>query len=157
VLELFETRAAVVGAFAASEALDALRPAGAHRCRVASDEAMFVGPPGAGEQLLRDSAAVTAGDADAIVLDVADGWAVWTLSGEEAPAAFARLSRFPSDDGFVQGDVAGVPTRVIVERGRIHLLVPATSRDQMRARILDRCPGISERSEPASWGVGTHP
>jgi hypothetical protein len=79
VLELFETRAAVVGAFAASEALDALRPAGAYRCRVASDEAMFVGPPGAGEQLLRDSAAVTAGDADAIVLDVADGWAVWTL------------------------------------------------------------------------------
>jgi hypothetical protein len=118
---------------------------------------MFVGPPGAAEPLLRDAAAVTAGDVDAVVLDVGDGWAIWTLSGEEAPGAFGRLSRFPADDGFVQGDVAGVPTRVIVERGRIHLLVPAMSRDQMRARTLDRCPGITERSEPASWNLGTHP
>jgi hypothetical protein len=157
VLELSETRAAVVAAFAASEALDALRPAGAYRCRVAPDETMFVGPPSLAEPLLRDATAVTAGDPDALVLDVGDGWAVWTLSGEEAWGAFGRLSRLPADDGFVQGDVAGLPTRVIVERERIHLLVPAMSRDQMRARIFDRCPGVTERTELASWDPGTHP
>jgi hypothetical protein len=154
VLELVETRASVVGAFASARALDALRPAGATRCRVAPDEAMFVAPPSAAAALVRDASAVTAGDVDAIVLDTTDGWAVWTLAGEAVRDAFARLSSVEPSHGYAQGEVAGVAVRVIAQEDRIHLLVPAMWGDHLRRRILARCPEVVARSDPQAWEPG---
>jgi hypothetical protein len=151
VAELIRTRAAVVSAYAALEALDALRPAGAFVCRVAPDESMFVSSPLFEEELLRDVGAVTAGDADAIVLDATDGWAAWTLDGDGAGAAFERLSHIRRQRGFMQGDVAALPARIIAESGRIHLFVPSMLGECLRERILARCGDVVEQDEPRDW------
>ncbi len=135
-LELTATRVSVVGAFASPEALDALSPAGAYRCRIAPDEAMFVADVDA-SALVRDASAVTAGDPDAVVLDMTDGWSVWTLAGDGAREAFAFLSELElPDEGYVQGDVAHVPVRVIARPDRLELFVPAMWGAYLRERIL---------------------
>lgn len=136
-LELAATRSSVVGAFASPEALDALSPAGAYRCRVAPDEAMFVAEADVAGALVRDASAVTAGDPDAVVLDMTDGWTVWTLAGDGARDTFAFLSELElPDEGYVQGDVAHVPVRVIARRDRLQLFVPAMWGAYLRERIL---------------------
>lgn len=136
-LELVRTPVTVVAAFASSEALDALSPAGAYRCRVAPDEAMFVGPADAAAALVRDASAVTPGDPDAVVLDVTDGWTVLTLSGDEAREAFSHLSELElPEEGYVHGDVAHVPVRVIAAPGRLRLFVPAMWGEYLVERIL---------------------
>ncbi len=154
-LELVTTDVSVVGAFASPPALDTLAPAGAYRCRVAPDEVMLVREPGAGDALVRDASAVTAGDPDAVVIDTTDGWAVWTLEGDTRSEAFARLSDLLlRDHGYVHGDVAHVPVRVIVDPDRLHLFVPVMWRGYLRRRILERCStlDISERAIAAAWG-----
>ena len=153
-LELIDMRASVVGVFATVEALDALRPAGAYRCRVAPDEAMFVAPPSAGVPLLRDASAVLAGDSDAVVLDITDGWTIWTIAGDPVRGTFARLSALEVGDGYRQGDVVGVAGRVIAERDRIHLFVPAMWGNHLRTRVLALCPGIVPRADPEIWDLG---
>jgi sarcosine oxidase gamma subunit len=129
VLELDASSTSLIGVFGEPGALDALD--GVYR--VAPDEAMAVGEP--------DTIATTLlEDPHAVVLDVTDGWAALTLSGANLRAAFARLSalRLP-DEGFVQGDVARVPARVIVERDRLRILVPAMWAEHLRSQILRRC------------------
>ncbi len=144
-LELVRTPVAVVATFASTEALDALSPAGAYRCRVAPDEAMFVGRADAAAALVRDASAVTAGDPDAVVLDVTDGWTVLTLSGDEAREAFSHLSELElPEEGYVQGDVAHVPVRMIAAPGRLQLFVPAMWGDYLVGRILGLGLDISE-------------
>jgi hypothetical protein len=155
VLELVTTEVSVVGAFASPGALDTLTPAGAYRCRVAPDESMLVREPGVGAALVRDAGAVTAGDPDAVVVDTTDGWAVWTLEGDARIEAFARLSDVRlGEQGYVQGDVAHVPVRVIVDASRLHLFVPVMWRGYLRRRILERCStlDVRERAIAASWG-----
>ena len=53
---------------------------------------------------------IAALDGDAVVLDVTDGWAAWSLVGDDAAHALSYLSQLdaPQDGGFVQGDVAHV-------------------------------------------------
>ena len=152
-LELVATEVSIAGAFAEPHALDALFPAGAFRCRVAPDEAMFVREPGVVGRLVRDAGAVTAGDPHAVVIDATDGWSVWTLVGDAAADAFSRLSALRPDDGYAQGDIAHVPARVIAEHDRLHLFVPATLGEYLRVRILARCAnlGLTQRDEPAAW------
>ncbi len=151
-LELVATQASVVGCFAAPEALDVLAPtSGTYACRVAPDELMLVGEPGAEAAL---AAAATAGttalDPDAIVLDTTDGWAIWTLAGDAARDAFTRLSAVElPDEGAAQGDVAHVPVRVIALPDRLHLLVPAMWGGYLRERILDRCASLGVREATA--------
>jgi glucokinase len=151
---LSATHAAVTAVYASAEALDRLAPAGAVACRIAPDEAMFVAAPQDADRVVRDAGAVTAGDPDAVVLDATDGWAVWTLVGEAAHDAFARLSRLELPvTGFMQGEAAHVAVRVISSSGRIDILVPAMWRDYLRERILARCAdlGIGE-GVPGAWG-----
>lgn len=159
-LELVETRVFALGCFAAPEAADALmRAPGAYACRVAPDEVLLIAEPGASEDLARASAeTATAADPDAAVLDTTDGWAVWTLEGSDAREAFARLSAVPlPEEGFTQGDVAHVPAKVVVSKGRerlrLHLLVPAMWSAFLRERILHDCAslGVRRRAEPAPW------
>ena len=155
-LEFSATPVSVVQVFAEASALDALAPAGATRCRVAPDEAMFVREAGAGRALFRDAQAVTAGDADAVIVDGTDGWAVWTLSGERLSDALERLSHLEIDanvDGFTQGDVAHIPVRIVVDHGRVHLLVAAMWEDYLRQRILSRCADLGVATGTATtWG-----
>ena len=100
---------------------------------------MVLGEPGAAPTVSID-------DPAAVVLDVTDGWTVLTLSGDRVRDAFAQLSalRLP-DDGFVQGDVARVPARVLVEPDGLRILVPAMWGDQLRSRILARCANLGIR------------
>ena len=151
--ELLATAAAVVEAFADAQALDALAPAGARICRVAPDEMMLVSEPAAADRLTRDAGAVTAGDPDAVVVDASDGWACWTIAGEGAEAAFARLSELHAPKtGVVCGDVAHVPVRVLGDDGALHLFVPSMWRDYLREQIVSRCAGVRETGE-ATWGA----
>ena len=152
-LELAPTEAALALVMASPQALDALAPAGAYRCRVAPDEAMFVREPGAAEALVRDAGSVRAGDADAVVLDASDGWAVWTLSGDAARDAFTRLSPMRPVQGFQQGEVANIPVRLVVEGERIHMFVQAMWRDYLRRQVLDRCKklGVTQSVAPMPW------
>ena len=151
--ELVATAVSVVVAFADAHALDVLAPAGARTCRVAPDEMMFVAEPATAGRLTRDAGAVTAGDPDAVVIDASDGWACWTIAGEGTGAAFARLSELHAPDGgFVCGDVAHVPVRVIGDDGALHLFVPSMWRDYLREQILSRCADVREAGE-ATWGA----
>lgn len=117
----------LTGCFASGEALDALAvPDGTVACRVAPDELMLIGDA--------DSVAdaVSEADPDAVVLDLTDGWCV----GECSREAFSRLSEIELPaEGFVQGDVAHVPARVIAEPDRILLFVPAMYENYLRGRI----------------------
>jgi hypothetical protein len=153
VAELIATAVSVVVAFADARALDVLAPVGARTCRVAPDELMFVAEPGAAERLTRDAGAVTAGDPDAVVIDASDGWACWTIAGEGATEAFARISELqPPGSGSVCGDVAHVPVRAIGDGGTLHLFVPSMWRDYLREQILSRCAGVREAGD-ATWGA----
>jgi hypothetical protein len=121
---------------------------------------MLVREPGAGAARVRDAGAVTAGDHDAVVVDTTDGWAVWTLEGEARNEAFARLSHLQlRDQGYVQGDVAHIPVRVIVDPSRLHLFVPVMWRGYLRRRILERCStlDVMERAISAAWGSIAEP
>ncbi len=138
-VELRATRTVVVEVYASAEALDRLAPAGATVCRVAPDQSMFVVADTDADRVVRDAGAVTAGDADAVVIDATDGWACWTLSGDDARQAFSRLSRLELREGFTQGEAANIPVRVISGHGRIDLLVPAMWREYFKDRILERC------------------
>jgi hypothetical protein len=131
---------------ASPRALDGLPEA----LRIAPDEALVILPPGdtapeIGAQLARS-------DPDAVVLDVSDGWAAWSLEGEGATDALAHVSELElPTEGFVQGDVARVPVKVIARDGVLHLLVPSMWGAYLRDRILVRCPGVTERREPQEW------
>jgi hypothetical protein len=146
VLELLSTRASVLGCFASSEALDRMPSS----FRVAPDEAMIVGKPSDPQ-----TASVTErlGE-DALVLDMTDGWAIWTLAGDGAREAFTYLSPVQlTDGGFTSGDVARMPVRIVSRSDRIHLLVPAMWRNYLRERILHDCASLDvrERAEPVDW------
>jgi sarcosine oxidase gamma subunit family protein len=157
VLELIPTRASVVSSFATTDALAELSPpAGTYLCWIAADEAMLVGPPGEGTRrvwAVRD--AVRNRDEDAVVLDVSDGWTLWTLAGGGAREAFLRLSDVELEaEGYVQGDVARVPVRVIALGERLHLLVPAMWEEHLRDRIRAAASDLDLRTSPATdWGL----
>lgn len=79
-------------------------------------------------------------DPDAVVSDVSDGWVVHRLEGPGSREAFARLSELmlPAS-GFVQGAVARIGVRVLVDGDRLDLLVPSMLAAHLRERIEDEC------------------
>lgn len=134
VLELVRTTVSVVTAVAGPQAIDAAmdEPGG---YRMAPDELMSIGG-----SLDRIREAVEAVDPDALVVDASDGWATWTLRGDGARPSFAYLSSIElPTEGCVQGDVAHVPVRVVVEDDQVHLFVPAMWSAYLRERLLHRC------------------
>jgi sarcosine oxidase gamma subunit len=79
-------------------------------------------------------------DPDAVVRDVSDGWLMHTLEGPGARDAFARLSELELPaSGFVQGGVARIGVRVLVQGDRVDLLVPSMLAAHLRERIEDEC------------------
>jgi sarcosine oxidase gamma subunit len=158
VLELVATEAAlvaVVGDARAAAAVGSLD--GAVTCPVAPDEALLIGPPDARERLAKTATErATSADPDALVVDVTDGWAVWTLEGEGLRAAFSRLSPLTLPDrGFTQGDVARVAVKIVVDGPRLHMVVPVMWGDYLHDRIIERCRslGVHERSAAASFAA----
>ncbi len=138
-VELAAAGVSVVGCFAAPVALDSLGGiAGTMACRVAPDEAMILGARGSAAEIVRVATSrARAEDPDAVVLDVTDGWAVWTIAGDGAREAFARLSAVVlPPEGFTQGNVANLPVKVVALPDRLHLLVPAMWGAHLRGRIL---------------------
>ena len=116
---------------ASADACDtAERTSDASVCRVADREVLIVGDV--------DVHAVRAAiDEDrAVVADVSDGWSSLVLEGADAAEAFSRLSelRLPAS-GWIQGGVAGAPAKVLVEPGRLTVLVPAHVAAHVEERV----------------------
>lgn len=132
-------RFGVVGAFGPPDALDALQaPAGARACRIARDElALVCAPEAVGGLLAAVAPQVARADGGGFALDLSDGWAGFTLSGD-VERAFSHLSELelPGDGGFVQGDVLRAPVRVLGGQGRIDLLVPSPWGTYLRDEML---------------------
>ncbi|HUL85500.1 MAG TPA: hypothetical protein VLX89_08305 [Actinomycetota bacterium] len=141
------TSLGVVHASASADALDRLVvPGRARACRVAEDELLLLcARDDAGEIVREVRDRLGAGDADALVLDVTDGWAAVTLSGRDPRAAFAYLSALELPvDGFVQGEVVRLPAKVVVEADRVHILVPSMVEVHLHDRLRRRLghPGV---------------
>jgi sarcosine oxidase gamma subunit len=163
VLELSELAATVVTCVAGPAAVDQVATTPGRVLRIAPDEAMIVREPGAAEASTAAALAAAARvDADALVLDTSDGWAIWALAGAEALNAFARLSQLSlageaprralAKGEVAQGEVAHVPAKVVVVGDEIRLLVPAMWRDAVRDRVLADCADLGTReTEPRGW------
>jgi hypothetical protein len=142
VAELVRPDVAVVLCAAGVDALDALVPPGrgARQLRTAPDESMFVCRPSDAADVLREvDDRVRALDADAVVLDVSDGWAATRLTGDDARTAFAYVSQLdpPSAEGFVQGDVARVAAKVLADADGLTILAPAYWEAHLLERLVD--------------------
>ncbi|MDQ3210992.1 MAG: hypothetical protein M3Q20_07375 [Actinomycetota bacterium] len=129
--ELQPASPSVVVVLASIEACDRVsEEAGATAMRVAPRELMLVGDV--------EAAAVrrALAEPDAIIEDVSDGWAVFELLGDDAREAFARVCELELPaEGWVQGEVARAAAKVLVEPGRITILVPAMLGTHVEERI----------------------
>ncbi len=153
-LELARTEAAFVSCMAAPEALDAVHAAKTETLvRVAPDELLLIGALGSGPKVAAAAAkAIRAADDDALVTDVTDGWIVWTLGGSDAHDAFERLSMLHLPGaGVVQGDVARLPVKVVVDGEHLHLAVPSSWAAYLRERIVALPLQVAEAAEPQPW------
>jgi sarcosine oxidase gamma subunit len=120
----------VVAVLAPADVCDRLAPPGdVSLLRVAPGEALLVGPV--------DMAAVGAVvGGSGLVVDVSDGWVALVLEGADAPEAFARISELELPErGWIQGEVARAASKVLVEPGRIVVLVPAMLASHVDERI----------------------
>jgi sarcosine oxidase gamma subunit len=149
VVEYCPLRMAVILCCAEPAALDALTHSAAHACRVAPDELMLIDAPAQAQPLYTTArSGLHHVDPAALVLDVSAGWAAWQLSGDAAPAAFARVSAIPMTDGFAQGAVAGVPARVLVS-GSVIILTASTLRHHVGRRVRESCADLHAVERPA--------
>ena len=120
----------VVCVLGSSEVCDAVEARdGLTLMRVAPREVMFVGP---GD--LSDVPSSTG--PRAWVEDVSDAWVALTLEGADAPDVFARISELePPKEGWIQGEVARAPAKVLIVEDRVTLLVPAMLAAHVEERI----------------------
>jgi hypothetical protein len=69
-------------------------------------------------------------------MDTTDGWFSLTIQGEDTGSAFGSLSRLElSDRGFIQGEVAHVGAKIVVEDSGVRILVPAALEHHLRSRV----------------------
>lgn len=131
--ELRAVSPTVVAVLASAAACDGVpAPGGAILCRVAPREALVIGAVAAAD--------VRVDEPGAIVEDVTDGWAAFELTGSDATEAFARLSELELPaEGFAQGEVARIGAKLIVEPGRLTILVPAMLGAFLEERIRTDC------------------
>ena len=128
--ELRRELPSVVAVLASADACDRLTPpAGAVPLRVAPREVLLVGSA--------DMEALSAITGEGgLVADVSDSWVRLVLDGADASDAFARISELELPErGWIQGEVARAASKVLVEPGRIEMLVPAMLAEHVEARI----------------------
>lgn len=140
-LEVAPVDMAVIACLAPPETLDAFpEPEGVRSCRISRGELHLVGPGtrrGAVLEAARDHLA--GADPDGLAVDVGDGWSGWSVRGEAADEILARLSvlAIPAErPAFLQGAVAQVPAKVLLEEGGMLVLVPSPVGHHLRDRIL---------------------
>jgi hypothetical protein len=123
----------VVAVLASAEACDGVAaPAGATLCRVAPREVLLVGEI--------DVSDVRVDEPGAIAEDVTDGWAAFELAGDDVGDAFSRLSELElPEEGFAQGEVARIGAKLLIEPGRLTILVPAMLGAFIEERIRTDC------------------
>jgi len=135
VAELSTMTPAVTAVLASAEACERVS-ALPGACAISPGEVAIVGD--ASITALRQ--AVERIDPDAVVRDVSEGWAMHTISGRGAREAFARVSELELPaTGFVQGSVARIGVRVLVDGDRVDLVVPSMLAAHLRGRIEDEC------------------
>jgi hypothetical protein len=141
--EVRSTSFGVVACHAPSDDLDALDPGEADPVRVAPDELLLVCAPERREHV-RSAAArqLDSSRDDPLVLDVSDGWAACSLVGADAHEAFAMLSplALPAT-GAVQGEVVGLPAKVLAGPTTVTVLVPSMWEAFLRSTLSERCGG----------------
>jgi hypothetical protein len=106
--------------------------------RVAPDELLLLGSDIGANEIGQELASR---DASSLVLDVSDGYALWAIDGDDHRTAFARLSAVPLPvaPAIVQGLVAQVPAKVIVETTRIVIVVSSVVSAHVHDRIASAC------------------
>lgn len=148
-LEFARARAAVIRCFGESRSLDALSALDAAVCRIAPEELWLVASATARAEVTeRVTSNLTAVDPDGLVLEQSDGWSVWTLAGDDAGRAFARLSTIPlpsNRPAFLQGAVASIPAKILALSDQLHLIVPAQLEHVVRMRIPQACADLHPR------------
>lgn len=120
----------VVCVLGSSEVCDAVEARdGVTLMRVAPREVMLVGPG--------DLSGVPSSTGPrAWVEDVSDAWVALTLEGADAPDVFARISELePPKEGWIQGEVARAPAKVLIVEDRVTILVPAMLAAHVEERI----------------------
>ncbi len=118
---------AILGAIDVCDQVEA--PRGSTLLHVSPTEVMLVGTDDADG--VRDDV-----PGAALVEAVSDGWSSFVLDGPDAPEVFARVSelRLP-EAGWIQGDVASAAAKVLVEPGRVTILVPANLAAHVEERL----------------------
>jgi hypothetical protein len=125
------TSPTVVAVLASSEGCDRVAaPEQATAMRIAPREVMLVGSTEP-DVVRRDI-----DEPEAVVEDVSDAWTAFLLDGDDARETFARLSELSlPGTGWAQGEVARAAAKVIVEPGRLTILVPAMLGVHVEERI----------------------
>jgi len=155
VLEVARALVGVVTASAAAGALDALVvPGRAFACRVADDELALLSAPQVTHEVARDVATrLAALDPDALVVDMTDGWAAITVAGDDARASFGLLSRLELPDaGFIQGEVAHLPARIIADDNGVLVLAPSMWEAHLHDRVT-KALAVTVPLETRPWVV----
>ena len=131
--------ASKVRLYGPKQTLDGLAtPADVQSGRVAADEVLWVAAPGRATELVEDARRQLAGaGSKGCAIDHSDGYALFTLRGDDAGEVFARLSsvRLPADGGFVQGQFAQVPGRIFAGADAIDVIVTADVAWFVRERL----------------------
>jgi uncharacterized membrane protein len=125
--------------------------------RVAPDELLLLcDPDEAGAVARHATERLDAGATGAVVLDATDGWVTRSLIGPEARTAFARLSslRLPEpglERRWIQGEVVGLPAKVVVAEARVDALVASMWEASLAARLRERCADLIGAERTAAW------
>jgi hypothetical protein len=150
VLELIPAQAAVILCLGDRTHLDSLpHVPGAIRCTIAPDEELYVGPITIRHEIL----AVATGHLGAtepagLVVDQTDGWAAWTITGPHREYVLPRLAAFKlpaARPAMVQGVVAQVAGKILLQPSAIHVLVRAPVAHHLRERIFEACRDLDPR------------
>jgi hypothetical protein len=151
-------RAVIILCLGDARAWSAVRPRVGAVCQIAPDERWVVGPQRSGAELLawaRERAQSIG--AAAFAIDVTDAWAVWSVSGVGIDELWARLSENPVPPGrpaFIQGAVAMMPAKAIVQDGCIHFFVPSPLGHHLPQRILEASGDLGPRvTAPADLAI----
>lgn len=149
-------RAAVVSCLASRAALDAMAtPAGALALRIADDETMLLAGAGHEPAVVGSARHALDGlDPPALVVEVTDAWAIWSLQQPQADAAIARLTAVPvprpqSGLFLAQGAVCGVTAKLVALPDRVCVMVSSTLSHHLRDRVMQLCADLHPRLQSA--------
>lgn len=108
----------------------------------AKDEGLLLSHPDDVTAIARRATDVLA-DRSSLVVDDTDSFAGWSLFGDKLETAFSYLSALPLRDShrpaLAQGLVAGIPAKVVADRGVILILVSSALEDYFAQRTLGAC------------------